>query len=135
MLTLAEAALALHGNQYREEGTLELFEQCKEAGIVVVFGASDDLIEFRGAIYDETPTGEVYLDADGFIPNKCDCDDCPYFAARISAGDHTTLKSNFGAEDYTFTYDINVTHDVFDIMEDDDKYCRGIVFHLSECDQ
>lgn len=48
-----EVANQLNGCQYREEGNRELFKAMEEAGLVAVFGASDDLVEFRGAINDE----------------------------------------------------------------------------------
>lgn len=44
---------AMNGREYRNEGSDALFAQMKRDGIVAVFGASDDLMEFRGAIYDE----------------------------------------------------------------------------------
>ena len=52
-LTIEQVAEQLNGNEYREEGSDQLWSDCKRHGIVVVFGASDDLMEFRGAIYDE----------------------------------------------------------------------------------
>ncbi len=49
----ASAAAKLDGKQYGDEGSSTLFAEMKEHGLVAVFGASDDLMEFRGAVYDE----------------------------------------------------------------------------------
>ena len=38
---------------YRSEAKKEIVEFAKENGIVIVYGASDDLMELDGAIYDE----------------------------------------------------------------------------------
>jgi hypothetical protein len=52
----------------------------KELGFVVVFGASDDLMEFRGAIHDEIGAYEgttAFIDAKGLLPDyeNLDVDD------------------------------------------------------------
>jgi hypothetical protein len=43
----------LDGVQYPPRGCDEVFEYAKDNGLVIVFGASDDLVELRGAIHDE----------------------------------------------------------------------------------
>ena len=43
----------LHGREYRDEISDFEIKQAKECGLVVIFGASDDLLEFRGASSDE----------------------------------------------------------------------------------
>ena len=83
-MTKEEFAKKLDGREYREEITREEAAEAKKNNLVVVFGASDDLIEFRGAIYDEINAwgGEiVLLDKDGLITNQCDNECCPYFLA------------------------------------------------------
>ena len=45
---LKEFANRLNGREYGQELTPAEAQRAKEAGIVVVFGASDDLMEFRG---------------------------------------------------------------------------------------
>jgi hypothetical protein len=46
-------AALLTGREYRQEITRAEEADAKAAGLVVAFGASDDLLEFRGAIDDE----------------------------------------------------------------------------------
>jgi hypothetical protein len=65
-VTPEEAAAELDANQYGNEGSKDLFARMKAAGLVAVFGASDDLMEFRGAIYDEAGCydgGTVYVNS------------------------------------------------------------------------
>ena len=52
-MTKEELAEKLNGMEYRTDIPKELIEQAKENGLVVVYGYSDDLIEFEGAFYDE----------------------------------------------------------------------------------
>lgn len=49
-----ELAQLLNGRQRRDEMTNEEHLQAEKDGLLVCFGASDDLLEFRGLIYDET---------------------------------------------------------------------------------
>lgn len=82
-MTPREAADALNNNQYREEGSRELFSAMKAARLVAVYGASDDLIEFEGAIRDEVGAydgGSAFVTSSGLLQNECGNDRCPHFA-------------------------------------------------------
>lgn len=46
-MTRDEAAEQLNGNEYRKEGSPTLFAAMKAAGLVAVYGASDDLMEMK----------------------------------------------------------------------------------------
>ena len=52
-MILKEWAEKLNGREYCEELTREEEAQLKAEGYVAAFGASDDLLEFRGAIHNE----------------------------------------------------------------------------------
>ncbi|HET8685200.1 MAG TPA: hypothetical protein VFM18_00895 [Methanosarcina sp.] len=72
-----ELAALLNGRQYRAEITKDEECQATQNNLVVVFGASDDLMEFRGAIDDELGAWEgttAYLTKDGLLQNDCDND-------------------------------------------------------------
>lgn len=74
----------MNGDEYREEGSKELFEKMKHDGIVAAYPASDDLIILNGAFYDET--GHSYTPLDyktGVMVSECEGDDCPYYK-RVS---------------------------------------------------
>lgn len=133
-MTPKEAAEALNNSQYREEGSRELFKSMKDVGLVAVFGASDDLMEFRGAINDEIGAYEgatAYLNKDGLLTNECDDDRCPHFA-KLKAKAATIDALWCEEPDYSWTYRTEIPHETFEVLEDDDKYCRGIVFSLSD---
>jgi hypothetical protein len=128
-MTKEELAAILNGRQYRDEITNDEAQAAKDAGLVVVFGASDDLMELRGAVDDET-SGEAFFTSRGIFSNECDDQDCPYFlAARDKA---TRIEGVFDGDDYSWTYVTEIPHATFEIMEDGDKYCRGIVFALKD---
>jgi hypothetical protein len=131
-----ELCANLNGREYTEEINEELETIARISGLVVVFGASDDLMEFRGAIDDEVGCYNgctAYLTKDGLLVNKCDEDDCPYFdqikkqALTIEATWNTENESEIA-----WTYKTKIPHSTFEIMEDGVIYCRGIVFSLSD---
>ncbi len=135
-MTLEEAALRLHGNEYREEGSKELFEEMKAAGLAVVFGGSDDLAELRGAIYDEVGAysgGKIFLTEKGLLENPCENDECPYHK-QVKAKART-IKVLWAPESHpglSWAYETDIPHAIFDILEDGEVYCRGIVFRLAD---
>lgn len=53
-MNIKEFAKRLDGRQYREEVTPEDREIAKQNGFLIIYGASDDLIEFDGIMIDET---------------------------------------------------------------------------------
>lgn len=117
-------ASILNCRQYRDEVTQEEREQMKAEGIIVVYGASDDLMELDGAIYDEYGVydgGTYYWDGKAFVPEDDDEKDVSDLTLFI--------KAAWGHADYSFFMETNMPHEVFDILEDDEKYCRGVVFH------
>lgn len=134
-MTPQEAAARLDGNQYGEEGAgmPGFFGAMKSAGLVAVFGASDDLMEFRGAIQDEIGCyngGTAYLTKDGLLQNDCDNDDCPHFSRLKEKA--ATITAVWGADGYSWTYKTNIPYSTFDIKEDGENYCAGIVFALAD---
>lgn len=133
MDTKAAAAL-LDQSQYRSEGSRELFETMKDFGLVAVFGASDDLMEFRGAIYGELDAYEgtiAYLNARGLLTNDCDNDDCPHFKALNKTA--TTIVALWDqGDELSWQYLTDIPHETFMVFEDEEPYCRGIVFALAD---
>lgn len=133
-MTKEEAAAALNGCEYGEEGSRELWARMKAAGLVAVFGYSDDGIEFRGAVYEESGAGTVLFDSKGALPDRdsIDSDDKleAFFSRRKKARPIKSLFSNGG---YTFRYDTDIPHATFIVKEDGSPdYCEGIVFALAD---
>ena len=132
-----QLAAQLDGREYGKEITKEEEAQAKAAGLVVVFGYSDDNMELRGAIYDELGCyngGTAYLDKHGLIQSDCDQgEDCPYFKrAQASA---VTINAEWGKNGYSWTYKTDIPHATFEIVEDGEKFCRGIVFSLADMEK
>lgn len=136
-------AAKLTGRQIDNEITTTEAALAKADGVVVVFGASDDLMEFRGAIYDEfgcydggtARVGSAVLvpswdNVDHGDENACQA----YFASKVGACEITAVWSE-GATDpeaAAWTYKTDIPHSTFDIMEDGEVYCRGIVFAMAD---
>lgn len=132
-MTRDEAAAKLNGNEYGSEGTKGLFADMKEAGLVAVFGASDDLMEFRGAINDEVGCyngGTAYLTSAGLLANDCENDECPHFAKLKEKA--ATIEAEWGERGFSWTYATTIPTASFIIKEDDENYCEGIVFALAD---
>ncbi|MFL7901597.1 hypothetical protein ACJ41P_10720 [Azospirillum argentinense] len=136
MITMKEAAAALDGNEYAKEGSKELFAQMNAAGLVAVFGASDDLMEFRGAENNEISAYEgatAYFNKYGMLENDCRNADCPHFEKLKAKA--STVKAIWCPEGLETSWLIatSLPHERFKIMEDGDVYCAGLVFSLADC--
>ena len=133
-----ELAAKLNGREYCREITDEEVRQAKEAGLVVVFGASDDLIEFRGAIRDEGDCydgGTVLIDTKGVLPSWDSASESEesaqeYFERKAKARTITALWAK--EPGYSWTYKTDIPHETFEIVEDGEPYCRGIVFNIGD---
>jgi hypothetical protein len=112
---LDNVAKKLHGRQYRDETTKEIEEYCKLNNIVILFGASDDLAEFRGAV-----TDEVYCFDGGYIV------DDPFIVAVWLPGESNSNQS------WCYKLPSNLLNARFDIFEDETIYCTGVVFFKPE---
>jgi len=130
-LDIRDFANMLDGREYGKEITKEEEKQAKELGFVVLFGASDDLAEFVGAINDEVGCndgGNLYLDKDGIFE---DCEEeCKYSKAAKEVC-KVIEAVWYGGEGYAWTYKTDIPHATFDIIEVGGRYCRGIVFELN----
>jgi hypothetical protein len=135
-MTPEEAAAELNGNQYTKEVSKELRKLMKDAGLVAVYGASDNLMEFDGAIYDEIGAyngATAYVDENGLVQNECvEGDGCPNWRQT-----GRTIEAVWAPEGYPGNPSWVIKTGIipcasFDIMEDDELYCKGIVFRLAD---
>jgi hypothetical protein len=132
-MTKEELAATLNGRQYRNEITDAEAKVAKDNGLVVVFGGSDDLMYLSGAASDELPSYEgttIFFTSDGHLVSECDDDACPYFTKLLDKA--TAIAAVWDSEGYSWTYTTDIPHVTFEIMLDDEKYCRGIVFALAD---
>lgn len=123
-------AKRLNGREYLEEITKDEIRQAKEAGLVVVFGYSDDNAEFVGAIDDEIGC------YDGGI--LCFCKDGFHWDdSRNQYTGPNVIEALWDVEledgvNPTWAYKTEIPHETFDIMEDGELFCRGIVFSIGD---
>lgn len=128
-----ELAAQLDGTQYPVRISKELATAAKAAGLVIVYGASDDLMEFEGMIRDELGAYEgttAYITPAGLLQNECDNDECPHFEKLKEAA--ATIEALWDSDGYSWAYKTAIPHETFEIVEDGEKYCRGIVFTLAD---
>ena len=110
-MTIYEFASGLNGREHGNEMTSFEEQRAKELGFVVVFGYSDDNAEFRGA-YDE----------------EIGC----YDGGRVFEWGEYYIDAVWCEGEFTWTYNTNIPHATFDIFDDEEKYCKGIVFELKD---
>jgi len=130
-------AISLNGRQYGDEITMDECNSLRQLGLVVVFGSSDDNMEFRGAIYTETGCfngGEIFLDKDGLFED-CECE-CKYsIEAKLKCKYINALWCEPTEPDHdciSWTYDTDIPHETFNIMEGNEIFCIGIVFDIKD---
>jgi hypothetical protein len=130
-MTKEEIAKQLDGGEYPFSVHPELEKQAAAAGLVIVFGASDDLMEFRGAIHDEigchnSGTASIY---NGKLLEECDCHCAHFWRASAQA---VNIHALWDQGEYSWIYETKIPHATFEVLEDGEKYCRGIVFELKD---
>lgn len=131
-MDIKEFAQMLDGRQYAyPQFTEEELQIAKENGFVIVYGASDDLMEFEGAIYDEAGCyegGEVWFNRHGVTADEPNTTADKCINALWCDKDALDDKGQV----ITWTYKTDIPHETFMIYEDDEPYCRAIVFRLED---
>ena len=128
---LEKIASLLNRRQYRAEVTPEIKKIAKDNWIVIIYWASDDLMEIDWAIRDEAGCNNesIICMTKNWIFEDCE-DECEYSKkAKESCKTIKTLRDN---EWYSWTYKTDIPHLTFEILEDEYKYCRWIVFFLKD---
>ena len=113
-MTLKEFAKMLDGREYLHEITKEEEVLAKELGFVVVFGYSDDNAELRGAIDDEIGCYDGGVLEHDALPAAIYADWCPEDI------------------DCSWAYGTSIPHENFNIYEDGELYCVGIVCDINK---
>lgn len=131
-MTKEELAELLNGRQYGEEITDVEHRIAYENGLVVIFGASDDLTIFKGII-----DTEVYCyEGCHFKFNK---------ELIVKVGDKhkghrrsveavwcESYDTGNGFEMCSWRYKTEIPHATFNIYEDGELYCVGIIIDVSQ---
>lgn len=130
-MDIKEFAASLNGREYGyPQFSDEELETARENNFVIISGASDDLVEFNGAIRDEGDCydgGKIFFEAvsDGRVVNSNTNNPnvCSFNAKWCEEKDE-----NGGT--IQWSYDVPFAHEDFLIYEDGEIYCRGFVFCL-----
>lgn len=140
-MNATEFAAKISGREYSSYTiTKSDAAEARDAGLVIVYGASDDLMEFNGAIEDElgaydgttarvTPMGILpsWESLEG--PSEAEAE--AYFLKKHAG--FKTIEACWASEgDYSWTFKTDIPHATFEIVEGGEPYCRGIVFSLAD---
>ena len=135
-MTTKELAELLNGREYGDEMTRGEEFEARKSGLVVVFGYSDDGVEFRGAINDEASCfdgGTCYITKNGLLTGPdCGNHECEYFRETLKAAKPIEAVWCARDSDATWTYKTEIPHETFNIYEDGDLYCVGMVFSMED---
>ncbi len=130
-MDIKEFAKSISGKEYGYlQFTKEEIETAKENGFVIVYGASDDLMEFEGAVQDEGGCfdgGDVYFNKNEVCQDREKAGSYPYCITAIWGRDEDE-----NGRIITWTYETDIPHETFMIYEDGEPYCRGIVFRIED---
>lgn len=125
-MTKKELADKLNGRAYGDTFR-DVLEEARESGLVIVTGASDDLMEFQGAIEDEGGCfngGKVYFDRTGVDQEGKER------ANVIEAVWCDGMNSDGIPAQWIYKTDIPCER--FNIWEDGELYCVGLVFSVED---
>jgi len=129
-----ELAALLDGREYGNEITSQEEKQAKQDGLVVVFGYSDDICELRGAINDEIGCfdgGTISFTKNGKFPTE---DEIGIIEDILGELKLNRIKAIFAPQEplCSWIYETDIPHATFNIMENGELYCVGIVFSIND---
>lgn len=124
-----EWAQLLNGREYGDELSRDEEKQAAADGVIIAYGYSDDNVEFSGAVNEEVPAweGSVFWITKGleiYDPKKHKPSERKVKIVAIWCPTDVNKKSWASWE---IRADVCEYH-TFDIMEDGELFCRGIVF-------
>lgn len=135
-MTIQDVAAMLNGREYGSEVSPEEKVEFKNAGIVVVYGCSDDCVEFEGAVNTEFciwNTGRIPL-LNG-VPFEVSCTEdvsetslCPLLKEVAKKLKHINAK--FGVNGWEF--DADFPHEKFTISEEGEVFDVGLIYALAD---
>lgn len=137
-MNVKEWAERLNGREYGWDLTADEAKQAKLDGVVISYGDSDDLLEFRGAIDDEVGAWKgtkVKLTNEPRILNEELNTKELHFNQMQIAGMRTMTdvwcpKGEDGKVWASWNVTTDIPHETFDIMEEGEIFGRGIVFDV-----
>ncbi len=131
MSLLKKYATMLDGRDIEDTGynplTKEEITQAKRDGIVVVYGYSDDNMEFEGAVRDEVGCfngGTAFVSDNGEISASYTENSMPITARWYEETDWKRCCC------IPWSYETEIPHETFRLFEGEDPWCIGIVFRI-----
>ena len=115
-----EWAEKLNNIEYPADEIWDMRKQFEEDGVVVVYGASDDLIEFEGVIQDE---GDCYNDKVFYLNKEGLTTSYSKNYVKVTHPHDGTVQ---------FNYETNIPCEWFNVVEDGELYCKGFVFNIND---
>lgn len=97
----------------------EIVESAKNNGIVIVYGHSDDLMEFDGALHNEFDCYEgkkLYFNKEG---------------NNVKKSTNNAIQAIWCSKnsEWLWSYKTTIPHENFEMMDCGEKYCQGFVFY------
>jgi hypothetical protein len=140
-MNVKEWAAKLSGVEYDSGFDLGKYhKELKADGVIIAYGESDDLLEFTGACWSEVGAfegAEVKIACrsrgEAFIFDEEENRDSAEFN-RSEIAAMQTVKAIRGPEelDAGWLIETEIPHETFDIMEDGELFCRGVVFSVND---
>lgn len=142
-----EFAKLLSGREYGMEITKDEERIAKESGLIVIFGYSDDNVELRGVLRDEISSFDGACFVIAKAGDKVVVSQNPRFYREIDDLEAIDLepeiyalnnKNKFEAVwspselECSWLIKTEVTHATFDIFEDGELFCRGVVIEFAD---
>ncbi len=141
IMTKEEIAARLDGFGYPFTPPKDVQIDARAVGLVIVYGASDDLMELCGAIDDEISACDgvtIWLNEDGVFDETECADRCNHFESAFQHvreyGQKIVALWDPG-DWYSWRYETAIPHVTFEIVEDGQKYCRGIIFAVADVER
>jgi hypothetical protein len=140
-MTPQELAAQLNGREYGSEVKRGEGEWIKQHGLVVAYGASDDLLEFEGAISDEVGAYNgttVTVDVQGLRPgweevrDRGDEAEARRYFERQQLPSATVTAHWRDGESPVWLIEATVPHATFTVLEEGEPFCQGVVFQLAD---
>lgn len=125
---LKNLALALNGVEYRKiEAKLKELNLLAQGRFVILYGASDDLLELRGAIDEEFGAYNGF-DYQEYGSNQSDCD--PDILEFLSNNEITAVWCPDAHRSWMIKSNSRHLNISFDIMEGNEIFCTGLIIDL-----
>jgi len=134
----AQFAQRLNGREIGNEITDDEAAIAKSQNLVVCFGYNDDLLEVRGAAYDEFGACDgtiIYMANGKFVsePTRDELEVLHKFGFEFEPKPQISIEAIWEPETIKASWLIavkGVESYPFDIMEDGELFCRGAVFEV-----